>query len=173
MSIIIEKATLQHMAALETLARATFTATFGHLYAHNNLQAHLNKTCSATFFVQELANGCNIDIARIGNDLIGYVKYGSVNLPVKHDSKDMEIHRLYVAGKQQGQGIGKKLMENALNSPALQAASNIFLGVWENNHKAQAFYRSYGFNPIGEYLYYVGDHADREIIMRCRVSATL
>lgn len=167
MSVIIEKVVPHHMVALEALARPTFTATFGHLYTQDNLHAHLTKTCSESFFTQELANDCNIDIARVDNDLVGYIKYGAVNLPVKHDDHDMEIHRLYVMSGQQGRGVGKQLMENALNSPTLQTAPNLFLGVWENNYKAQSFYRRYGFSPIGQYLYYVGDHADREIIMKC------
>lgn len=170
---IIEKATLQHISALETLARSTFTATFGYLYELDALQAHLDKTCSKDYFAQELANGCNIDIARIENDIVGYIKYGPVALPIKHNNNDIEIQRLYIVEGQQGKGIGRKLMDKALKSPALQTAENIFLGVWENNHKAQEFYRSYGFIPIGEYLYYVGAHADREIIMKCARSCAV
>lgn len=166
MSIVLEKAAPHHVAALEALAISTFTATFGHLYMPEHLQDHLTKICSASFFTKELSNGCNIDIARSGEDVVGYIKYGAVGLPVEHHEHDREIHRLYVAAEQQGQGIGKQLMDNALQSSAMQAAPHLFLGVWENNHRAQAFYRHYGFRPIGEYLYYVGTHADREIIMQ-------
>lgn len=154
------------MAAIELLARSTFTATFGHLYTPDNLQAHLAKTCSAHFFAGELSGNSSIDVARIGNQLVGYIKYGAVGLPVEHGDRDMEIHRLYIDEGQQGHGIGKQLMDRALENPAVRSAPNLFLGVWENNHKAQVFYRRYGFRPVGQYLYYVGDHADREIIMQ-------
>ncbi len=165
-NLLLEKASLHHLAELETLAYSTFTATFGHLYTPENLQSHLVKTCSAAFFADALANGCNIDIARCGDEVVGYIKYGAVGLPIAYTKDDVEIHRLYVSAKWQGQGIGKKLMDHALQSLAVQSAAHLYLGVWEHNHKAQAFYRRYAFRPIGKYLYYVGTHADREIIMQ-------
>ncbi len=41
----------------------------------------------------------------------------------------------------------------------------VYLGVWEENLKAQALYKQFGFAPSGRYLYQVGDQFDKEIIM--------
>lgn len=156
----------QQLPALEVLARASFTATFGHLYLAEHLQHHLDTTCSATYFAAEIERGNAVDVACADGELAGYIKYGAVGLPVVHGKADREIHRLYVRAGYQGQGIGRMLMDRALADTDLQAAPALFLGVWEHNHKAQAFYAGYGFEAVGEYLYHVGPHRDRELIMR-------
>lgn len=167
MAASLEIAEEKHVHALEHLARLTFTATFGHLYTAENLENHLSKTCSSDFFQRELANGITIVLAYNTAEYVGYIKYGAVGLPITHHPDDREIHRLYVVPSCQKQGIGQQLMEYALNDPYLSSAHGLYLGVWEDNTNAQAFYARYGFKPVGDYHYYVGTHADREIIM-CR-----
>ena len=166
MAIVIKKADLPDLSVLESLSRQTFIETFGHLYTSENLNSHLDKTCSAAYFRQALASGRLIDLALMDDVVAGYITYGDVALPVTHEPADAEIHRLYIDAAFQRQGIGDALMRHALAGKRLRASPNVYLGVWEHNHKAQAFYRRFGFYPVGEYLYYVGTHADREIIMR-------
>ena len=166
MQIIIQSIDESKMLELEKLAVSTFKETFGHLYTSDNLEHHLEKSCSAEFFLSDLAKGQHIDIAVIDGTLGAYIKYGCVGLPIDHNKDDAEIHRLYVTQIFQAQGIGKMLMNHALKQDHIQKAKRLFLGVWEHNLKAQNFYRGYGFEPVGEYIYYVGTHADREIIMQ-------
>jgi ribosomal protein S18 acetylase RimI-like enzyme len=33
----------------------------------------------------------------------------------------------------------------------------MYLGVWEKNHRAQAFYRKWDFVPVGEHIFQMGD----------------
>lgn len=40
------------------------------------------------------------------------------------------------------------------------------MGVWSGNHKAQRFYRAYGFDKVGEYGFPVGAWTDHEFIFR-------
>jgi ribosomal protein S18 acetylase RimI-like enzyme len=166
MGLIINKATTADLAALSSLARSCFAANFGHLYAPEHLAIHLEKTCSQDFFAQELSAGCQILLARENGALIGYIKFGQVGLPITYSPQDMELHRLYVIQSHQSAGIGKKLIEAALHENLMQQAPSIYLGVWEHNIRAQTFYASYGFKPVGEYGYHVGPHVDREIILR-------
>jgi diamine N-acetyltransferase len=171
MEIIYAKANLEDVFELANLARKTFIETFGHLYSVENLEAHLNKTCSQKYFTNELQYGTRINIARCNNEMIGYIKFGIIGLPVQHLPNDTEIHRLYISSSFQNKGIGKKFMEMALQEPPLANSPNLYLGVWENNHIAQVFYSKYGFTPFGEYIYNVGSQADKEIIMRATRSS--
>jgi diamine N-acetyltransferase len=41
-----------------------------------------------------------------------------------------------------------------------------WVGVWSENLRAQALYRSYGFDKAGEYSFPVGDTVDRDFIFR-------
>ena len=72
---------------------------------------------------------------------------------------------MYVDKEYQGRGLGKALMLHILSLPRIATASMVYLGVWEENIRAQSLYRQYGFEPVGKYLYQVGDQYDREIIM--------
>ena len=46
----------------------------------------------------------------------------------------------------------------------------MYLSVWENNARAQAFYRRYGFEHVGEHKFMVGNTADRDFIWRFDLS---
>jgi diamine N-acetyltransferase len=164
MQLDIKKAARDNIIELEALAKRSFTDTFGHLYSKENLEYHLSTTCSIDYFSKQLAMGFNIDLAYIGNHIAGYSKYAAVQLPITHDYHDIEIQRLYVDSCYHNKGIGKSLLEKILNDVVL--AQNVYLGVWEHNHKAQSFYAHYRFKVIGEYNYHVGSHIDRELIMK-------
>ena len=77
----------------------------------------------------------------------------------------MEIHRLYIDRPHQGAGHGRRLMEALLALPVIAAAPVLYLSVWEENHRARAFYATYGFTQVGRYLYQVGDQYDQELIL--------
>lgn len=162
----IRPATHEDAEALSRLAVTGYTDTFGHLYTKENLDSHMEKTCSPAYFRQALDEGDVILLAFVEEQLAGYVKAGALGLPVQGAENASELHRLYVLEAYHGQQIGRALMEAAMALPPLNGASEIYLGVWENNVKAQQFYARYGFKPHGEYLYYVGTHADREFIYK-------
>ena len=153
--------------ALSQVAVAAYTETFGYLYTKDNLDTHLAKTCSADYFRGALDAGDVIYLAFLGKALAGYVKCGALGLPAHNVEPDAsELHRLYVLKPYHGRGLGKALMDAALESAPLKHSPAIYLGVWEHNLKAQQFYSRYGFVPHGEYTYWVGSHADREFIYK-------
>lgn len=158
-----------HLLDCETvaaLAAKTFTDSFGHMYSAEDLASHLASKCSAAYFEQSLRAGSTILMAKLDGKLVGYAKVGHVELPVKPlPAGAVEIHRVYVDKAFQGQGIGKAIMLYILALPKVDHAPIVYLGVWEDNVRAQGLYTLYGFEAVGRYLYYVGTHADREIIM--------
>ena len=165
--LIIRNTTNSDTNALSELAKLCFTDTFGHLYSKANLLNHLEKTCSARFFSETLLHD-RILLAE-KTTLIGYIKFGEVDLPIESIPKEAkEIHRLYIHPKHKGNGVGRSLMQYALEDPSLKSAEHLYLSVYEDNLPAQQFYQSYGFSVIGEYDYYVGSHIDREFIMHKR-----
>lgn len=165
MGIVIRTATTEDAAAIGDFAARVFTENFGHLYQPEDLAAHLVNTCSAAYFEDSMVHDI-ILLACDGTRIAGYSKIGAVALPLQDAAEQAgEIHRLYIDAPYQGQGLGHQLMQAVLAQPFLRHSA-IYLGVWEHNHRAQAMYRRYGFIPVGEYPYYVGQHADREIIMK-------
>jgi ribosomal protein S18 acetylase RimI-like enzyme len=163
----IRDATPEDCAEVARLAARTFADTFGHLYQPHNLLHHVMSKCSEDYFREHLERGDSLLLLHLDGVLTGYAKVGHVDLPVKPPlpSGAQELHRLYVIKEQQGKGLGKALMVALMNLPRLQVAPAIYLGVWEENHRAQALYHQWGFNAVGKYLYQVGDQYDQEIIM--------
>jgi ribosomal protein S18 acetylase RimI-like enzyme len=149
------------------LATKTFTESFGHLYRPENLAQHVGEKFSADYFKQALTSGDTILMLHDDARMIGYAKVGHLGLPVKPPIPKgaQEIHRVYVDKGFQGRGLGKALMLHILSLPRIATAHTVFLGVWEENLRAQSLYMQYGFLPSGRYLYQVGDQADKEIIM--------
>ncbi len=161
------EATIDDCEAVAALAQKTFIEAFGHLYRPENREAHVVEKFSAAFFRDALASGDTILMLHDAARLIGYAKVGHLSLPVKPPIARgaQEIHRVYVDKEFQGRGLGKALMLHILSLPRIAAASAVYLGVWEENLRAQHLYTLYGFEPVGKYLYQVGDQADNEIIM--------
>jgi ribosomal protein S18 acetylase RimI-like enzyme len=166
MKFTTRPAKLEDCDALATFAARTFSKNFGHLYDPKDLERHLQKTCSADFFRESLKND-RLFISLDQDRIIGYVKAGKLSIPFGQAGEGaFEIHRLYVDEQYQRQRVGNTLMQSVLRLPEMQEADEIYLGVWENNYRAQAFYARHGFEVVGEYPYYVGTHIDRELIMR-------
>ena len=163
----ITEATIDDCENVAQLAARTFNDAFGHLYRPENLLQHLLHKFSAAFFEQSLHDGDTILMAHEDAQLIGYAKVGRLAVPVKPPVPKgaQEIHRVYVDKEFQGRGFGKALMLHILSLPRITTASIVYLGVWEENLKAQQLYTQYGFAPVGKYLYPVGDQSDQEIIM--------
>lgn len=163
----ISQATVTDCEAIAALAAKTFTDTFGHLYTQENLRSHLASQCSAAYFHASLKAGDTLLMMRDGDTLIGYGKVGHVAVPVNPPPPTgaVEFHRVYIDASVQGKGYGKQLMLHMLSLPQVAIAPIIYLGVWEENVKAQSLYTQYGFTKVGRYLYHVGSQSDREIIM--------
>jgi ribosomal protein S18 acetylase RimI-like enzyme len=41
----------------------------------------------------------------------------------------------------------------------------MWLGVWEHNERALAFYRKWGFEVVGEHIFQVGDDPQNDLLM--------
>jgi diamine N-acetyltransferase len=163
----ITQATKDDCEAVAQFAAKTFTDAFGHLYRPENLLQHLLQKFSAAFFEQALESGDTILMMHDDARLMGYAKVGHLSLPLKPPIPRgaQEIHRVYIDKEFQQRGFGKQLMLHILSLPRVTTAAAVYLGVWEENLRAQHLYTLYGFEPVGKYLYHVGDQADQEIVM--------
>jgi ribosomal protein S18 acetylase RimI-like enzyme len=152
--------------ALAAFAEATFTDTFGHLYPPEDLAAFVEAKYRAPVIGAEIADpATRYRLALRDGAIVGYCKMGDVDMDV--DASDaLELHRLYVNASTKGTGVAQALIYDALAWARGKGAKVMFLSVWENNARAQAFYRRYGFEHIGEHRFMVGRVADRDFIWR-------
>lgn len=157
---------------LADIGRDTFVETFGHLYSPSDLKRYLDDTYSVEKMTDDLRNpDVEIRMAFSGKRMLAYCKIGPVKLPTDiGPDPALELHRVYVYQAGQGVGVGRILLAWATERARQRGAKNLFLGVWEGNHRAIALYESRGFERVGTYKFKVGETLDDEFIMRLRLN---
>jgi ribosomal protein S18 acetylase RimI-like enzyme len=57
-------------------------------------------------------------------------------------------------------------MEWAISTARSRGASELYLSVFDDNHRAKRFYGRHGFEEVGRYGFRVGDQVDDDRIWR-------
>lgn len=159
------------LQTLQTVATTSFTATFGphnstesittYVRDHYNLatlKAEVAAPTSATFFLE------------LNGQVAGYLKLNwgptqtEANFP-----EAMEIQRIYLLPIYWGQHLGGYLMEHALRYARDHHFHQVWLGVWQHNDRAQAFYARYGFKPVATHQFMMGDHLQVDDLLLAEV----
>jgi len=172
-SVTYRDATMADALALSDLARETFVATFGALYPVADLKHYIAHTYGREIQAAEIADvSMQHRLAEAGGALVGYARAGAYKLPLDNGARAaFELHRLYVVEAVKGQGVAAALMDWTHAQARTAGAADLFLGVYQGNTRAQRFYRRYGFEIVGEYLFAVGATRDPEYIMRKALDA--
>lgn len=152
----IREAIRADIESISAISIKTYVDAFGHTLTSEVLKKRLE--LRSVEFYEKVFDQDSILLAEEGDKLIGYIQFGDVTIPtVKTTKEDQELQRVYVLKDYQNKGIGKELINAALNSTRLRKANNIYLDVWEENTGAQELYKSLGFEPVGRW--------DEDIIM--------
>ncbi len=101
-------------------------------------------------------------------ELVGYaqLRWGTAP-PCVLALKPAELQRIYVDQRWHGAGIAQELMSQVLTAAVRGNADQVWLGVWENNPRAMAFYGKFGFNKVGHHVFQLGDDSQCDWIL-CR-----
>lgn len=160
-------AVVQDAAALADFSRAEWLATWGHMpYPPEDLRGYLTENFGEAIQRAEIVDpAMRYRLAFEDGRIVGYCRMGALTLPVDEPNA-VELHRLYVHERVKGAGVAAVLMDDAIDWAKAQGARAMYLSVWENNARAQRFYRRYGFEHHGEWDYMVGRVADRDLIWR-------
>jgi len=162
-------------AALAALAEATFRATFAAMNTAEDMDRHCRNAYGEAIQAQEIASPDRATlVVEQGGRLIAYaqMRWGNPPACVTADAPG-EIQRLYVVGEFHGRGVAHDLMRACLEEMAARGTDVVWLGVWEHNPKAMAFYRKFGFREVGEHVFALGGDAQRDLVMARGVGAGL
>lgn len=155
---------------LTLFASEAFTRTFGHMYHPADLAAFLAGWNPPERIRAQLADpDWTIALARSESGAIaGFIKLGPIDfdLPAGQPGENaIELHQLYVDEAVKGTGVSTALMNWGI-AWARERASILYLSVFTENPRAQAFYRRYGFVDVGRNPFRVGNHIDEDRIWR-------
>jgi ribosomal protein S18 acetylase RimI-like enzyme len=164
----IRKITTKDLDELQKISRQTFNETFAAVNSAENMEKYLEIELSAAKLLSELANPDSaFYFAEYDNQVIGYLKlnFGKAQTELK-DGKALEIERIYVLAAYQGKQIGQLLYQQAIQAAKKINAEYVWLGVWEENTKAINFYVKNGFVEFDKHIFYLGDDAQTDIMMK-------
>lgn len=167
--LIIRKAEAADLRGLAQLSRRTFTHKFGHLYSQEDLDAFLDASHTEAAYAQWLEQpDVLLDVAMdAAGTLCAYLLCGPLSLPAAAPQPGaVELKRLYVDRPVQRRGLGRILIDRALDWARGRNAGEIYLSVFSENHDARRLYESYGWTLEGEFIFHVGAHEDLEFLMR-------
>lgn len=165
---IIRKAVSDDLGNLLHLARTAFLQAFTAGNKPENVQAYLDEAFTLEQFGKELVNPAStFFVAELDGALIGYAKVNLVPAQTDvHDPESLELARLYVLEDFLGLGVGKILLDSALNFARLNQKKYLWLGVWEHNARAIRFYEKNGLRKFGSHPFPFGDEVQNDWLMR-------
>jgi ribosomal protein S18 acetylase RimI-like enzyme len=170
-SITITKIGPAQLAQLQAIGRQTFTETFSSTNSEENLNAYLQFGFSTSKLTAELNNpNSEFYFATLNDKVIGYLKinFGIAQTELQ-DPKAMEVERIYVLGEFQSKKVGQLLFEKALAIAKNKKLDFVWLGVWEENHRAIRFYTKNGFVAFDSHIFLMGNDKQTDILMKLQL----
>jgi ribosomal protein S18 acetylase RimI-like enzyme len=170
--MITRQALASDSIALARLADQTFRDTFTAGSSSSDMQQHCEESYHPDIQLQEIQDSNLITVlTEYEGELTGFAQIRLIS-PKKDISgnRQSELSRLYVSNDWQGKGVAHKLMTEVLASAAKVQSDYMWLGVWEENPRAIAFYRKYDFSIVGEHIFSVGTDPQRDLIMAVQLT---
>lgn len=81
----------------------------------------------------------------------------------------MEISKLYVRPTEHGHGTAGRLMASSLTHARESDCAAVWLGVNQQNVRAQKFYAKHGFEIVGTKTFVVGDQMHDDYVMQVQL----
>lgn len=152
---------------LSRFAESTFRATYGAMNTADHMATHCRNCFGEQIQSAEISNS---DMATLlcedKGTLIGYAQLLWGEAPDFISSGNPgEIQRLYVGDDWHGKGVAQGLMDACMDEMRKRGSDIVWLGVWERNPRAVAFYKKRGFIEVGEHVFSFGGEPQRDIVM--------
>lgn len=152
MKFTLRRATITDAPALARLAADSFEQTFTGTCTEADMRGYLAETYNEDAFRKLLADDTVFILlgADENGNPAGYAQWKTETPPFAFSGNmAVELQRLYLLKPYYGTGLAHLLMDAYEDVAVAGGADTLWLGVWEHNHRAQAFYRKRGFLPTG------------------------
>ena len=190
--MIIRRATSADAAALAALARETFVDAFGADNRPEDMEAYTRAEFGEAQQRREIEDPDIVTLlGEIDEALIAYAQIrrsagvppatvgrlarshwppgetpGGCGRDGRHSIGEVELARFYVHRSHHGRGLAQQLMDAVIEYARALGAGGLWLGVWERNARAIAFYRKCGFVEVGAQPFLLGNDLQRDLVMQ-------
>jgi GNAT superfamily N-acetyltransferase len=166
-SIVIRPARVPDAPWLADLAERTFRETYTAYNTPEDMERYVAEHFAPALQAAELADARNLTlVAEVDSRPAGYTQLGRGAAPAcVGGAEPMEIVRFYIDRPWHGQGLAQQLMGAAAEHAHAAGARTLWLGVWERNPRAIAFYRKCGFAEVGRQTFVLGTDRQRDLVL--------
>jgi len=164
----IKKVSINDIVQLQEIGRKTFFETFSESNTEENMTQYIEEGFSVDKLSEEL-NEANSEFyfAVIDKVVVGYLKINRGQSQTEmQDNEGLEIERIYVLKEYHGKKAGQFLYEHAIQIAVTNKVNFVWLGVWEENHRAISFYKKNGFVEFDKHIFVLGTDEQTDIMMK-------
>ena len=167
MRAIVRSAGVPDAPWLADLGERTFRETYTAFNTPENMERYVAEHFSPALQAAELADPRYLTlVTEVEGQPAAYTQLGAGSAPACVTGPDpMEIIRFYVDRPWHGQGLAQELMRAAAAHARSAGARTLWLGVWERNPRAIAFYRKCGFTEVGTQTFVLGADRQRDLVL--------
>jgi ribosomal protein S18 acetylase RimI-like enzyme len=148
----IEPLKIEQLGIVADLAHEIWPIAYGGILSAEQLQFMLKQFYSLKALETQFQNGQHFLLLKDDEKAIGFLSY-ELNC---YNIQKLKIHKIYVLPTEQGKGLGKLLIDKALEIAIAQNQKAVFLNVNKYN-KARFFYEKLGFAIVKEEVIEIGN----------------
>jgi len=168
MRINITRCKSEQLRLLRDISIETYRDTFAESNSEALMQQYFDNALNAEKLSQEFHTvGSHFYFIYLNEQVAGFLK---INLESAQSDdvaqNSLEIERFYIRKQHLRKGLGKRLMQFAFDIAKQLDKATLWLGVWEHNDSALAFYGGLGFYKIGEHPFNMGGDIQTDWLLK-------
>jgi ribosomal protein S18 acetylase RimI-like enzyme len=170
-TIEIRKATGSDLETIQKISIQTFTETFAAVNTTENIADYIKNSLNTEQLTAELNNAnSQFYIAYSNDEVVGYLKINFGDAQTESINENaLEVQRIYVLQKFHGKNIGQLLLDEVKKIAQIINIDSVWLGVWEENHRALRFYTKNGFIVFDKHVFMMGNEEQTDLLMRFQI----
>ena len=152
---------------LLAVARRIFADTFSLRYDPDAFEQFCDQAYAVDSPMARDLGDPDVDwqVAAVDAKPIGYAKLTPLRAPAPAPRLgSLELQQIYVESDWHGTGVAERLMLWAVERAMLRGAPQLFLTVFDHNHRAKRFYARHGFREVGRCTFTLGARVDDDRI---------
>jgi GNAT superfamily N-acetyltransferase len=164
-------ATVEDAAVLAQLGERTFRDSFGADNSVEDMEAFLASHYRPELQAAELLDARNLSLlAEVEGTPAGFALLrDGPREPGVEGKRPLNLARLYVDKPFLGAKVGAALMRRCLEEAHARGYDVLWLGVWEHNARARAFYERWGFTEVGDMHFLLGRDLQRDLVLSLKL----
>jgi diamine N-acetyltransferase len=167
----VRPARADDVTLLADLAARTFRETYAERTRPDDMDAFLaTRGWTPAWFAAAVEDPSqHVLVVEQDGAVVGFARLADEPPPTPVSAqRPLMLAQLYLVHEAQGLGSGSALMRDSLALARRAGHDVVWLGVWEHNPRAIAFYRRWGFREVGTMPFDFGGERHRDLVMVIR-----